>query len=154
MNPIVQEITIDASAERVFEALITPKERVKWWGAAGSFQTTHMESDLRPGGRWAMRGVRANGQPFTISGEYLEISRPRLLVFTWLPDWELNATTSVVRIDLEENDGATTVRLTHSGLTAEAMRTGPRGWPQILAWLRAYAESHEDKMSIDYVRHP
>lgn len=145
MSSIVQEITIEASAERVFEALIMPEERVKWWGAPGSFHTTHMESDLRPGGRWAMRGVRANGQPFTISGEYREIYRPRLLVFTWLPDWEMNATTSLVRIELEENEGATTVRLTHSGLTAEAMRTGHRGWPQILAWLRAYAERREDK---------
>jgi uncharacterized protein YndB with AHSA1/START domain len=144
-DPIVEEITINASAERIFDALINPEERVKWWGAEGSFQTTHMESDLRPGGRWAMRGLRMNGQPFTITGEYREIARPRLLVFTWLPDWQESAATSLVRIDLEENDGMTTVRLTHSGLTAEALRTGHRGWPQILAWLRAYAEGLERK---------
>jgi uncharacterized protein YndB with AHSA1/START domain len=144
-GPIVEEITIDASAERVFEALISPEERVKWWGAEGSFQTTHMESDLRPGGRWAMRGLRMNGQPFTITGEYREITRPRLLVFTWLPDWQGKAETSLVRIDLDENNGMTTVRLTHSGLTVEALRTGHRGWPQILAWLRAHAERLETK---------
>jgi len=144
-GPIVEEITIDASAERVFEALISPEERVKWWGAGGSFQTTHMESDLRPGGRWAMRGLRMNGQPFTITGEYREITRPRLLVFTWLPDWQGKAETSLVRIDLDENNGMTTVRLTHSGLTVEALRTGHRGWPQILAWLRAHAERLETK---------
>ena len=145
IGPIVEEITIDASAERVFEALISPEERVKWWGAEGSFQTTHMESDLRPGGRWAMRGLRMNGQPFTITGEYREITRPRLLVFTWLPDWQGKAETSLVRIDLDENNGMTTVRLTHSGLTVEALRTGHRGWPQILAWLRAHAERLETK---------
>ncbi len=50
-----------------------------------------------------------------------------------------------MRIDLAENDGVTTVRLTHSGLTAEALRTGHRGWPQILAWLRAHAERLERK---------
>jgi len=38
-----------------------------------------MESDLRPGGRWVMRGLRADGGPFTISGEYREVSRPRVL---------------------------------------------------------------------------
>jgi uncharacterized protein YndB with AHSA1/START domain len=140
-NPIVEEIIIEASAERIFDALTHPDERVAWWGAVGSFQTTHMESDLRPGGRWAMRGLRVNGQPFAITGEYREIARPHLLVFTWLPDWQESAATSLVRIDLEENDGVTTVRLTHSGLTAEALRTGHRGWPQILAWLRVYAES-------------
>jgi uncharacterized protein YndB with AHSA1/START domain len=100
-DPIVEEITIEASAERIFEALINPAERVKWWGAEGSFQTTHLDSDLRPGGRWTMRGLRANGQAFAITGEYREIARPRLLVFTWRPDWQGNADTSLVRIDLD-----------------------------------------------------
>ena len=145
MNPhisdaIVEEIRINAPAERVFDALTSPEERVQWWSVEGSFQTTHMESDLRPGGRWAMRGLRANGEPFAITGEYREIVRPHVLVFTWLPDWQGRAEISLVRIDLEEDRGVTTVRLTHSGLTAEARRTGHRGWPQILARLRAYAE--------------
>jgi uncharacterized protein YndB with AHSA1/START domain len=139
-SPIIEEITIDASAERVFEALVNPEERVKWWGTAGSFHTTHMESDLRPGGQWRMQGLRMNGEPFTIAGEYRQVVRPRLLVFTWLPDWQDDATVSLVRIDLEERDGVTTVRLTHSGLTEDALRTGHRGWPQILAWLCAHAE--------------
>jgi uncharacterized protein YndB with AHSA1/START domain len=145
MNPhtsdaIVQEIMINAPAERIFDALINPDERVKWWGAEGSFQTTHVESDLRPGGKWAMRGLGMNGRPFAITGEYREIARPHLLVFTWLPDWQEGASTSLVRVDLEEKAGITTVRLTHSGLTGEASRTSHRGWPQILSWLRAYAE--------------
>ena len=145
MNPhigeaIVEEIRISASAERVFDALISPEERVKWWGAEGSFQTTHMESDLRPGGKWAMRGLRANGESFTIAGVYREIARPSLLVFTWLPGWQERASTSLVRIDLVEKNGITTVRLTHSGLTDDASRTSHRGWPQILGWLRAYAQ--------------
>jgi uncharacterized protein YndB with AHSA1/START domain len=139
-DPIVEEIRISASAERVFDALIRPEERVKWWGMEGSFQTTHMESDLRPGGQWSMRGLRVNGEPFAITGEYREIVRPHLLVFTWLPDWQGNAEISLVRIDLDEEQGVTTVRLTHTGLTAEARRTGHRGWPQILAWLQVYAE--------------
>jgi uncharacterized protein YndB with AHSA1/START domain len=143
-NLIVEEITIDAAAERVFEALVSPEERVRWWGGEGSFRTTQMESDLRPGGRWVMRGLRVNGQAFTITGEYREIVRPRLLAFTWLPDWQEGAATSLVRIELEEHDGVTTVRLTHSGLTAEALRAGHRGWPQILGWLRAFLEKFEE----------
>jgi uncharacterized protein YndB with AHSA1/START domain len=47
---IVQEITIKAPAERIFTALTDPSQRAQWWGAEGRFQTTHMESDLRPGG--------------------------------------------------------------------------------------------------------
>jgi uncharacterized protein YndB with AHSA1/START domain len=142
-DPIIQEIRISAPADQVFDALISPQERVQWWRVNGSFQTTHMESDLRPGGRWAMRGLRENGEPFAITGEYREIVRPHLLVFTWLPDWQGNTETSLVRIDLNEDRGVTTVRLTHSGLTVEARRTGHRGWPQILARLQAYAEGFD-----------
>jgi uncharacterized protein YndB with AHSA1/START domain len=49
MNPtstgdtIVQEITIKGPAERVFEALTDPGQSVKWWGAEGLFQASHME---------------------------------------------------------------------------------------------------------------
>jgi uncharacterized protein YndB with AHSA1/START domain len=46
---IVQEITINAPAERIFAALTRPDQRSQWWGAEGRFQTTDMESDLRPG---------------------------------------------------------------------------------------------------------
>jgi len=54
MNPtdasdtIVQEITIKAPVERIFEALTNPDQRLKWWGAEGQYRGTQMESDLRP----------------------------------------------------------------------------------------------------------
>jgi uncharacterized protein YndB with AHSA1/START domain len=139
-DTIVKEITIRAPAARIFEALSNPEQRVKWWGAEGRFQTTHMESDLRPGGKWMMQGVGMGGKPFRVVGEYRNIERPRLLVFTWLPDWQENAPETLVRWDLEEKDGVTTVRLTHSGLTTESSRVSHRGWPEILTWLQAYVE--------------
>ena len=147
MNPasvsdtIVQEITIQAPAARIFEALTDPGERMKWWGAEGRFQVTRMESDLRAGGKWAMSGNGMGGRPFTVRGEYRVVERPRRLVFTWLPDWQGDATESLVRFDLEEKDGHTRVRLTHSGLSSEASRTSHRGWPQILGWLQGFVES-------------
>jgi uncharacterized protein YndB with AHSA1/START domain len=140
-NTIVQEVSIKAPAERVFEALTNPAQRIKWWGAEGRFQTTHMESDLRPGGKWMMSGVGVGGRPFTVTGVYRTIDRPRLLSFTWLPNWQPDATESLVRLDLVEKDGVTLVRLTHSGLVTEASRESHRGWPQILGWLQAHVES-------------
>jgi uncharacterized protein YndB with AHSA1/START domain len=148
MNPtslndtVVQEIVIQAPAERIFEALTDPAQRIKWWGAEGRFQTTHMESDLRPGGKWMMRGNGVGGRPFTVMGEYRQIEPPRLLIFTWLPDWQGDALETLVRFELTENSGLTTVRLTHSGLTTESSRLSHKGWPQILTWLQAYSESH------------
>ena len=140
-DTIVQEITIKGSAELIFEALTNPDQRMKWWGAEGRFQTTHMESDLRTGGRWMMRGFGMGARPFNVVGAYRRIERPRLLVFTWLPDWQGDATESLVRFDLEEKDGVTTVRLTHSGLASERARESHKGWSQILSWLRTYVEA-------------
>jgi uncharacterized protein YndB with AHSA1/START domain len=139
-DTIVQEITIKGSAERIFEALTAPDERVKWWGSGDRFKATHMESDLRPGGRWMMRGTGIGGRPFSVVGTYRNVERPRLLVFTWLPDWHGDATESLVRFDLDEKDGVTTVRLTHSGLVTDRSRQSHQGWPQILAWLGGYVE--------------
>jgi uncharacterized protein YndB with AHSA1/START domain len=75
-----------------------------------------------------------------VCGEYRVIERPRVLAFTWIPDWQANASESLVRFDLIEQDGVTTVRLTHSGLTPEA-RQAHRGWPRMLGWLKAFVEA-------------
>jgi uncharacterized protein YndB with AHSA1/START domain len=138
-DTIVQEITIKGSAKRIFAALTNPEERVKWWGV-GRFQAIQMESDLRPGGKWAMRGTGIGGRPFSVVGEYRKVEPPHLLVLTWLPDWQGDSTESLVRFDLNEKDGVTTVRLTHSGLVTDRSRTSHRGWPEILASLRGYVE--------------
>ena len=146
MNPtsasdsIVQEIIIKAPAVRIFDALTDPAQRIEWWGAEGRFHTRQMESDLRPGGAWMMAGDGVGGRPFTVTGKYLQIEPPHLLVFTWLPSWEENAPETVVRFDLKEAGGVTTVRLTHSGLT-QASKLSHKGWPQILTWLQTYSES-------------
>ncbi len=151
MNPIEasdtisQEIQIRAPADRVFEALTNPDQRVRWWTAGGRFQATHMESDLRPGGRWMMKGIGVGGKPFRVDGEYRHIERPRVLVFTWRPGWQGDETETLVRIDLGEENGITTVRLTHSGLTSEAARASHRGWPELLGSLQAYVEQQVER---------
>jgi uncharacterized protein YndB with AHSA1/START domain len=138
---IIKEIVINSPAERIFAALTEPLERVKWWGLEGRFQAKEMESDLRVGGEWSMSGVGMGGKPFSIRGEYLAIERPCLVEFTWLANWEEGAPPSVVRFDLEEHDGATTVRLTHRRFASEKSRESYQGWPLLLASLQAHVEN-------------
>lgn len=135
---IVQEVTINAPAARVFEALTSPEQRTQWWGRDGRFQTTHVESDLKVGGKFKMAGT-AFGRPFTVTGEYRTIEPPRVLAFTWLPSWQTDASITLVRFDLSETDDVTTVRLTHAGLTPEGLEAH-QGWAQILARLQTFAE--------------
>jgi uncharacterized protein YndB with AHSA1/START domain len=139
-DTIVAEITIKAPAARIFEALTDPAQRVKWWGQKGRFEADHMESDLRPGGRWLMSGTGVGGRPFRVAGAYRIVEPPRAIEFTWLPSWDEAAVETVVRFDLTEQNGVTKVRLTHSGHTSEASRARHQGWPQILGWLQSYAE--------------
>ena len=137
---IVSEITIDASPERVFEALTVPEQRIAWWGGgSGPFKTEAMDSDLRVGGKWEMRGMTGE-RPFSVGGEYREVDRPRTLAFTWSPSWAPAAAGSLVRFELIERSGATLVRITHSGLTAEAAKAHA-GWANILGWLKAHSEA-------------
>lgn len=60
MNPaaasddtIVEEVTINAPAERIFSALTNPDELLKWWAAEGHFHATHVETAPRPGRQMA-----------------------------------------------------------------------------------------------------
>jgi uncharacterized protein YndB with AHSA1/START domain len=138
-DTVIQEIVIKRPAEKIFDALTKAEELVKWWCAEGKFQTTHMESDLRLGGKWRMRLIGCGGTETVVSGEYRTIERPHLLVFTWIRETE-DATETLVRWDLEEKDGVTTVRVTHSGLTTESLRKRNDGWPMILGLLEAYVE--------------
>jgi len=71
-----------------------------------------------------------------------QIEPPRLLVFTWIRGGEDEPTESTVRFDLDESDGATTVRVTHSGLVTETLRARNNAWPLILSLLQDYVQQH------------
>jgi uncharacterized protein YndB with AHSA1/START domain len=141
-DAIVQEVTIAGSAERIFDALTKPEVLLKWWHAEGKFRVTHVESDLRVGGRWLMRVEGSCGPASSctiVTGTYLLIRRPIQLIFTWNREEEESPETTV-QWDLEENSGTTIVRVTHSGLTSDALRNRNGGWPMIQQLLKGYIE--------------
>ncbi len=140
-DTVVQEIVIQRSAEKIFDALTSPEALVKWWGVAGKFQVTRVQSDLRPGGKWRMILVGGSGSEISVAGEYRDVQPPHLLIYTWIREQE-SPHESLVRWDLEEAQGATHVRLTHSGLNTPELRARNSGWPLILQLLHAYLEGN------------
>jgi len=138
-NTIVQETAINAKAERIFDALTSPEELLRWWRVTGKFQAAEVECDLRPGGKWRMLVADASGTrtATVVYGEYLEISRPSLLVYTWVREGE-NWPATTVRWELKEIDGVTAVHLTHTGFASESHRDRNSGWPMIFEVLEAY----------------
>jgi len=142
-DEIVQEVTIKAPAERIFAALTKPDELLKWWVVEGKFKLVQAECDLQPGGKWVMHLVgncAAESSTSTVYGEFREIEAPRLLTYTWIRENE-DYPETLVRWDLEEKDGYTTVRVTHSGLVSESLLARNSGWPVIVQLLEAYMET-------------
>jgi uncharacterized protein YndB with AHSA1/START domain len=153
---IVQEIVIKAPAERVFAALTRPEELLKWRAAEGKFKVVNAECNLQPGGKWLMRVAGCGSeesQASTVHGEYRTVDPPHLLTYTWIRENEGYPET-LVRWDLEERDGYTTVRVTHSGLITESLRTRNNGWPLITTLLKSYVEhpaEREGKMGTSQI---
>jgi uncharacterized protein YndB with AHSA1/START domain len=136
---ILATITIAAPPERVFRALTASDEIVKWWGAEQVYRTTGWTADLRPGGSWRAEGQGADGKPFSVGGEFLEVDAPRKLVQTWKPDWdEGQATTLTYRLDATPAGTRLTVR--HEGFAgrADSCRDHAQGWEGVLGWLAGY----------------
>ena len=139
---IVKEITINARAERVFDAFVDPDARMRWFGAKGRFRMLSCASDLRVGGAWEFRGESGDGTQHHSFGEYVEIDRPRLVAFTWKKhEWGPEQET-LVRVELTERNGVTTLKLTHSGfVTTEDHEDHDEGWTLVLGWMGEYAET-------------
>jgi uncharacterized protein YndB with AHSA1/START domain len=144
-DALVQEITIVAPAERVFAALTRPEELVRWWTVEGTVRTLAAECDVRPGGAWWMmvEGPCGAGGAHKVYGVYRKVEMPRVLEFTWNREGE-DWPESVVRWDLEEKDGITRARVTHSGLTSEDMRQRNNGWSLIVRLLEAWVEKSRE----------
>ena len=69
------------------------------------------------------------------TGEYLEISRPNKLVFTWKSPFSVDGSTVTINFS-EANDGMTNVQLTHTRFIDEQTRSDHEGgWTNILATL-------------------
>ena len=122
------ELTFRAPAQAVFDAFTNPEVMRRWWHPERDWETSEAEVDLRVGG--AVRVVMhdpANEVDHGGGGVYTEIEPPRRLAFTWL--WDGDTRRTLIELDFEERDGATTVSFAHSGLwDEEAVRGHEGGW--------------------------
>lgn len=133
-------IEIDAPPDAVWEALTDPAQLASWWGSPDTYRTFNWEVDLRPGGKWTSDSARIDGsQAGNVHGEYLEVERPRLLVFTWKASWDDFAET-LIRVDLTPTKSGTHVKIRHTGFgdrTAAGMGH-TEGWRRVLGWLAGH----------------
>ena len=98
-----------APAEEVFDAWLDP-ELAREWFAPGLGEMTRLEIDARVGGTFWLVQNR-DGKLAEHTGEYLEIDRPRRLVFTWRTP-PLTDTSRVI-IEIRPLEAGCELTLTH-----------------------------------------
>lgn len=137
---ILATVDIAAPIERVFKAISDPNEIPRWWGSAELYRVEECTSDFRQGGKWVSRGHGADGTPFSVEGEYLEIDPPRKLVQTWKAEWDGNNVTTIA-YRLETLGAGTRVTVKHSGFADryDSCRSHGNGWERVLGWLETFA---------------
>lgn len=128
------EITreFDAPREIVFKAMTDPALVAKWWGPR-RYQTVVDTMEVRPGGKWRMRNIAADGGEHAFRGEYREIVPGERVVWTF--EYEpLAGHVSVETMTLTDHDRRTllTVRSRFAskedrdGMLESGMESGAR----------------------------
>jgi len=125
----------DASMERVFDAWLDPEKAGKWLFATPTGQIVRVEIDPRVGGAFVITDRRDNEDVEHV-GTYLEIDRPRRLVFTFAVPKHSKQFTRV-SIDLKPLPTGCELTLTHEGVLPEWLERTIEGWEKILAALAA-----------------
>lgn len=103
-----------ASAERVFDAWLDPQMIGKWMfgPALREEEVLRIAVDARQGGAFSFL-VRRNGAEIDHVGEYLEMDRPRRLVFTWGIKSVATTDSSRVTIEIVPRGTGCELTLTH-----------------------------------------
>ncbi len=130
--------TVDASKEKVWEALVTP-EIIKQY-----FFGTDVESDFKVGSKIVWKG-EWEGRPYEDHGEIREAQAGHLLQFTHISpgsgEQDIEENYRVVTIMLDERNGKTTVTLTQdNNPNDEAREKSEQNWKGMLDGLKKVVE--------------
>jgi uncharacterized protein YndB with AHSA1/START domain len=115
----------NASAERVFDAWVDLEFACKWLFTNKSSTTTY-GLDVRVGGKYVITRL-SRGKKYLAVDEYLEIERPRRLVFTFgMPQFAADFDTVIIEIEPDGDDCWLT--LTQQGLRPGYETSTRSGW--------------------------
>ena len=127
-EPLVvqREMHIAAPRATVFAFLTDPEKIVSWIGAEAT-------TEAHPGGLYLVKGVREASN--VARGTFREVVPVHRLAYSfgWEGRQEVPPGSSLIEIDLFEQDGGTLLRMTHSGLpNAAQCANHNRGWAHYL----------------------
>ena len=122
--------------ETVFDAWLDPAIARRFLFATPTGEMVRADVDPRAGGRFEFVDRRPDMGDVSHVGRYLEIDRPRRLVFTFaVPQFDPAETT--VTLDFEPVAGGCKVTLRHTDVLPDWKDQTVEGWTMILAGLEA-----------------
>jgi len=122
---------VRATAEQIFDLWTKPDLMVQWMSPFPGAVDCKARCDLRPGGAFSLVMSSAESRR-EVSGTFVQVDRPRKLVFTWIGPLT-NSVNTLVTVELYPCGDDTDLVLTHERLPTLAIREGhTRGWGTIL----------------------
>lgn len=128
-----------AAPERVFDAFLDPKIARQFLFATSSGEMITAQIDARVGGQFCFIERRPDMGDVRHVGEYLEIDRPRRLVFTFgVPQFDPRMST--VTVEIRASAAGCDLTLINEGVLPDYAERNQQGWTRILAGLLAAYE--------------
>ena len=122
-----------ASAECVYDAWLDVKTAKRWLFATASGQIVRADVDPRVGGTFTLVDRRAEGDVEHV-GTYLELDRPRRIVFTFVvPKYSSESTR--IQVDIVPVGSGSELTLTQEGVLPEYRERTEKGWTTLLGGL-------------------
>jgi uncharacterized protein YndB with AHSA1/START domain len=120
-------------AERIFDAWLDPGVAGRWLFATPSGSIVECRIEPRVGGRFTIVD-RRGGEDVAHTGEYVELDRPRRLVFGFaVPKY--SAAISRVSIDISAVAGGCVLTLSNGGIPPEYVDRTRQGWTDLMGSL-------------------
>ena len=132
---------IGAPIERVFDAWLDPGEAMHFLFATEGGKIVRCDIDARLDGRFLITDRRADGDA-EHHGQFIEIDRPRRIVFLFRGPGTKDGEWSKVSVDFAQTENGCALSLTHEIPARWAAYREPvrSGWSMILGTLANYME--------------
>lgn len=110
------ERTVDASPDRVFEALANPEIKAKWFAGPPSWKLIERKADFRVGGHERVSGVHEGGITSVFDADYCDIVPNERVVYVYeMTVGGRKISTSLATFELVRAGSKTKILLTEQG---------------------------------------